>query len=326
MALLRQRQAKKIKSNKTKLISLSVLLCLTLVFTFLIVKEIYGRISQPAFDVLKQNQEKVMAYKQANPDLFAPPVDTRAIDTDEDGLSDYVENNVYKTSPYLEDTDSDGVSDFDEVQNETNPKCHPQDYYCSVSQEEIVVKADDFTIDDFLTGQVDVITFKKILISSGISESDLAQLDNETIAAIYQRVISQPMENTTPDKAFTVENMENIINDVMYEKQLKDDNENKANKVEKILDGELDTYKLRKFLVNSGFDEKLLNNIGNDQLREIYLKTNEKIKKDQTTLNADEIKEVKLYLQEAGISQDYIDSLSDEEVQKLYRDTLADQN
>ena len=44
-------------------------------------------------------------------------------DTDRDGLSDYAELNIYKTSPYLADTDSDGVPDAIEIAQGADPNC-----------------------------------------------------------------------------------------------------------------------------------------------------------------------------------------------------------
>jgi hypothetical protein len=44
-------------------------------------------------------------------------------DTDADGLSDWDELNLYKTSPYLEDSDSDGFSDKEEINNGADPNC-----------------------------------------------------------------------------------------------------------------------------------------------------------------------------------------------------------
>lgn len=53
----------------------------------------------------------------------ATNLDLSLTDSDGDGLSDYDELNIYKTSPYLEDTDSDGISDYDEVAQGTDPNC-----------------------------------------------------------------------------------------------------------------------------------------------------------------------------------------------------------
>jgi hypothetical protein len=47
----------------------------------------------------------------------------KAKDTDKDGLSDYDELNIYKTSPYLEDSDSDSFSDKEEINNDKDPNC-----------------------------------------------------------------------------------------------------------------------------------------------------------------------------------------------------------
>lgn len=50
-------------------------------------------------------------------------------DTDGDGISDYDESAVYRTSPYLRDSDSDGVTDNMEVAQGTDPNC-PQGKVC----------------------------------------------------------------------------------------------------------------------------------------------------------------------------------------------------
>lgn len=47
----------------------------------------------------------------------------KAKDTDQDGLNDFDELAVYKTSPYLEDSDSDGLADGEEVKKGTDPNC-----------------------------------------------------------------------------------------------------------------------------------------------------------------------------------------------------------
>lgn len=50
-------------------------------------------------------------------------LDSKILDTDGDGLSDWDEVNIYSTSPYLEDTDSDGVIDGEEILVDSDPGC-----------------------------------------------------------------------------------------------------------------------------------------------------------------------------------------------------------
>lgn len=69
--------------------------------------------------VLTQSQ-KFFANEAANQDSLEA---SKKLDTDHDGLSDYAEQFVYRTSPYLADTDSDGIMDAIEVAQGTNPTC-----------------------------------------------------------------------------------------------------------------------------------------------------------------------------------------------------------
>lgn len=61
-------------------------------------------------------------------------IDLRAKDTDSDGLNDWDELNVYKTSPYLNDTDSDTFTDKQEVDSGNDPTC-PQGQSCALTSQ-----------------------------------------------------------------------------------------------------------------------------------------------------------------------------------------------
>lgn len=63
-----------------------------------------------------ENQSSATEQEQSAEDL-------KNKDTDKDGLSDYDELNVYKTSPYLDDSDSDGYPDKQEIDNNQDPNC-----------------------------------------------------------------------------------------------------------------------------------------------------------------------------------------------------------
>lgn len=49
----------------------------------------------------------------------------KKVDTDQDGLMDWDEVNIYQTSAYLQDTNGDGVNDGDSVKKGINPYCLP---------------------------------------------------------------------------------------------------------------------------------------------------------------------------------------------------------
>lgn len=53
----------------------------------------------------------------------------RKMDTDSDGLTDYDELYLFRTSPFLSDSDSDGIVDGAEVAQDTDPNC-PQGQTC----------------------------------------------------------------------------------------------------------------------------------------------------------------------------------------------------
>jgi len=113
------------------------------------------------------------------------PIDS-SIDTDNDGLTDYLENN-YKTSPYLEDTDGDGIKDGDEAKNGTDPNC-PQGQICSgiynfssttSSSAPIFGNAPNTSV------AVDIATLRQVMIANGISKEDVDALTDAEILELY---------------------------------------------------------------------------------------------------------------------------------------------
>lgn len=53
-------------------------------------------------------------------------------DTDSDGISDWDEVNVYRSSPFLKSTAGDGISDFDKIQKGIDPNCNTLKQKCDV--------------------------------------------------------------------------------------------------------------------------------------------------------------------------------------------------
>lgn len=115
-------------------------------------------------------------------------------DTDGDGLSDWDELYLYKTSPYLEDSDSDGFSDKEEIDSENDPSCPiGRDCYGP----EIIEDSDDLNADDINNlvlpeqpdiptdiqdiGQLDAATIRQMLLEAGMDANMLNQFSDEEL-------------------------------------------------------------------------------------------------------------------------------------------------
>ena len=153
-----------------------------------------------------------------------PQEDTAAVqknkDTDGDGINDFDELNIYKTSPYLDDSDSDGIKDGQEIKNGTDPNC-PEGKKCSaadVLEEKATSSASQTNpqaqnMDAFnnlfeqLSGQtgsgnaaggqapdaktVDVKALRKSLLDAGISSKILNALTDAQILKSYQDTLGK---------------------------------------------------------------------------------------------------------------------------------------
>ncbi len=132
-------------------------------------------------------------------------IDPRQQDTDSDGLSDYDELNVYKTSPYLEDSDSDGLTDKQEVDQGTDPNC-PTGKQCNVPLEipDQTITQSTFSLPDELTtseaenilqnalgGTIDANSLRQLLIQSGADQATLDQISDEDLMKSYQETLEK---------------------------------------------------------------------------------------------------------------------------------------
>ena len=142
-----------------------------LVFGFLNMKE---TIYQPFnLDLSDTSDEDAMDLEEA---LIA-----RNKDTDGDGLSDYDEDNIYYTSPFLEDSDSDGTSDKDEIEAGTDPNC---------SGDQCAAYNPVGTTDD-ANGTADVENInpealREALRNSGVPEEIIVTLNDQDLLKMYQ--------------------------------------------------------------------------------------------------------------------------------------------
>jgi hypothetical protein len=137
-------------------------------------------------------------------------------DSDNDGLTDYDELNIYRTSPYLADSDSDGFDDKQEIFSNHDPNC-PEGKNCSStytlgeaesagSNETSDFLSSVFGIDaerlkdQSLESAEDVEAFfsqmsseevRDLLISQGVPKETVDALTDEQIRSLLQTSIDQ---------------------------------------------------------------------------------------------------------------------------------------
>jgi hypothetical protein len=136
----------------------------------------------------------------------------RAKDTDKDGLSDWDELNLYKTSPYLEDSDSDGFSDKIEIDENKDPNC-PAGRDCSQATPDnftsTSTSADNSTsvlpssfspnlnigttsesaLNSIFSGVTNAATLRKMLLGAGMDKNLLDQISDEELLKSYKEIL-----------------------------------------------------------------------------------------------------------------------------------------
>lgn len=197
------------KQQKISLVFLSIFSFGVIVFWGL---QIRHRIYSP-FEIPKnlKPSEKTQVQEE-NAELN--PSELLAMDSDKDGLNNYDEMYVYKTSPYLEDSDSDGFNDMEEITHGTDPIC-PSGQDCSFSLTSSEEEVDSNTLiddsllealdesqtqedesledvlQDVLAGNSDPAVLRKLLLQSGMDKETLDKISDEDLAASYQEILNK---------------------------------------------------------------------------------------------------------------------------------------
>jgi hypothetical protein len=146
----------------------------------------------------------VAAAKQAAKEKEAAALAEKNKDTDGDGLIDWDEINVYKTSPYLKDTDGDKISDFDEVRAGTDPLCaegsncgllaaNPEDINTGDTEIPSITPAslvDEELLILALSGEGDAKTMRQILLQGGADPDQVNLLSDEDLMVMYNEILA----------------------------------------------------------------------------------------------------------------------------------------
>lgn len=200
------KKRKKMKvEEKAALLLLFVISVLGVVFGF---KSFPVSLSRPFQEQMANyTGEKVLSLSEQE---AAQIEEQKKTDTDEDGLVDYDELYVYKTSPYLSDSDSDGFDDKTEIFSNHNPNC-PEGKDCltaSVAGLETPTEAGSgqagflsgiFNTSEFsdasfqsaddikaLFTQMGASEVRSILISQGVPKEQVDAMTNDQVMALLQ--------------------------------------------------------------------------------------------------------------------------------------------
>lgn len=160
----------------------------------------------------------------------------RSKDTDGDGLSDWDELYIYKTSPYLEDSDSDGFSDKEEIDSGNDPNC-PVGRNC---------------------------------YSSNIIKKNSSETDNTNSLNLQSNQNNNLLNGTNGLNSQSGQN-NNLLNGLITP-PTSDNNSGKTNSADlkSIIGDKLDAPTLRQMLLKAGMSEKILNQISDDDLIKSY--------------------------------------------------------
>jgi len=139
--------------------------------------------------------------KTDSSDAILEETKLKMMDTDEDGLNDWDEMNVYGTSPYLADSDSDGVNDLDEIKKGTDPNC-PAGKTCGTSlqkpsettQPAAASSAPAETLPTEELQQLTPAEIRELLKQGGITDEQLQGASDEELKQLLDEALNQQQD------------------------------------------------------------------------------------------------------------------------------------
>lgn len=184
-------------------------------------------------------------------------------DSDFDGLSDFEEIYIYRTSAYLEDSDGDKITDSNEIKDGTDPLCALGDT-CGIDQlekdmaqkEELIEMlyvdedsglADELANIDIAT--MDISVLRQALLDSGLSQSELDQISDADLRQLYESAVGTYQAENNPEEELVEIKKEDLAN--------------------------LTVEEIRILLIQQGADQEKLDEISDEDLLQLY---NESIK------------------------------------------------
>jgi len=198
------------------------------------------------------------SYQIANINLSTKTEDIAKLqnqDSDLDGLSDYSEIYLYKTSAYLEDTDSDGVLDKQEIIAGSDPNC-PEGQDCTLVVADQLTGFDGIEYSDFDNTNA--------ATNFDLQTADLIDLQNQLLSG----------EVTLEELGIYDPELQGMLEQVKSLQGFELDNVSPEEKTQAATDlKQMTSEEIRQELIDRGIDESLLSQIDDQTLKQLFLDT-----------------------------------------------------
>ena len=268
---------RKEKFNSTLIITIG---CLTLLFGL---GGMWSGIANPFASILEKNaaeQAKLAAAEQA---ALAAEMSK---DTDGDGLTDYLENNTYSTNPYLKDSNGDGIDDKASIEQGIEPNCtEGQICFGGSSATETGASATASTstaaqLQTSLTTANPAISadyIRSLLLANGTSADQLDGISDEELIEQFKTYVKE-----NPDVASALEtqglDVDSFIGSSSTNSTVSLSVTNSSVDVSSLNIKSADDLKnltgaqIRQLMISAGASAAVLSAVGDDELKEIFLK------------------------------------------------------
>ncbi|MFH1236030.1 MAG: hypothetical protein V1685_03775 [Parcubacteria group bacterium] len=175
-------------------------------------------------------------------------------DTDNDGLNDYDELYIHRTSPYLTDSDSDSTNDKDEVSAGKDPNC-PEGQNCfrpsvNTNAGTTVAPTDTVTLDQL----------REALRNAGAPENIIQGLTDAELLEVYNDIVVEQggepvtLNEATNSGSTNTDNLNSLSPTTVNVNDLQT----------------LSADQIRSFLIASGVDSKIVEQVDNEALQLIF--------------------------------------------------------
>lgn len=258
------------KKKRQKIAALAFLAMLAILISIFSVVQMRNLLSIPLpggitiANLKKQAEEKSKNNTEVVKDIKDEDLEVlKQRDTDADGLTDFEELYIYKTSVYLADSDSDGVNDLEEIKMQEDPNC-PRGQNCFRTEE---LYQDEAVSPAVAVQKLNASQIRSLLLASGqLTEEQVTAVSDADLEAFYQDFLK---ENPEIQKQLAEESA--VVDTSMQGKT-----------PEQIM-AEVDTVpveEIKKILRQQGIDDLTLNQVDDATLRDLYKKAYEEASKN----------------------------------------------